>query len=168
MRRRFICTIVGCKETSDRWGPEIEEMARYAGNAAASAGFAVLTGGHSGVMAAAARGAKDAGGTTLGITTTDHASSANPFIDYVLPSGMGIGRNFLTALAGDVMVALPGGTGTLTEMCFASDHARPLLSWSSWEIVPHADVVRRYDREGVSIWLRAQYARLLDTQGGPR
>jgi uncharacterized protein (TIGR00725 family) len=165
--RRLICTIVGCKETSAKWGQELEKRAEEAGAMAASVGFAVLTGGRTGVMAAAARGAKEAGGVTLAILPENEHLFANPWIDFVMPSGMGIGRNFLTALAGDVMLALPGGTGTLEEMCFAADFNRPVLAWSSWEDVDlPVDRARRGEKDRVVKWLAEQYTRLYQKEAG--
>ena len=124
--------IVGCKATSSKWCIDVEWMAREVGARASMLGFVVITGGHSGVMEAAARGAREAGGFVVGITTTELHRDGNRWCSIVLPSGMGIGRNNLTALGCDVMVGLPGGLGTLQEMTFAIEHARPVLSWGSW------------------------------------
>lgn len=85
-------------------------------------------------MSDAARGARSVGGCTVGILPGDDPSSANPHVEIVLPSGMGYARNYLTALASDVMIALPGGRGTLEEMCFALDFERRVISWDSWPL----------------------------------
>jgi uncharacterized protein (TIGR00725 family) len=57
----------------------------------------------------------------------------NEFLDYVLPTGLGIARNILTACACDIMVALQGGSGTLEEMLFAIDYERPVISFGSFK-----------------------------------
>ena len=132
--RRVVLAIAGRKETSPRYNRELAEAAQVAGRTAAELGLTVLTGGLSGVMERAAEGAKLAGGETIGILPGQRHEDGNRFLDYVLPSGIGIARNCLLATACDFMLALPGGTGTLEEICFALDFERPVLSWGSWEI----------------------------------
>jgi uncharacterized protein (TIGR00725 family) len=132
--RKIVLAITGRKESSPRYTMDLAKAALAAGRIAAELGFTVLTGGLSGVMERAAEGAKIAGGETLGILPGDRHADANPYIDIVLPSGIGIARNCLIATACDLMLALPGGTGTLEEMCFALDFERPVISWGSWEM----------------------------------
>jgi uncharacterized protein (TIGR00725 family) len=85
-------------------------------------------------MAEAARGAKDAGGVTLGILPGLLHAEANPYLDFVLPSGIGIARNALTAAACDLMIALPGGSGTMEEMLFALDFGRTVISFGGPQV----------------------------------
>ena len=66
------------------------------------------------------------GGLTVGITPGTDTNAANPWCDIVLPTGLGHARNVLTALAGDFIVAVGGGAGTLSELCFAWVHGRPI------------------------------------------
>ena len=127
--RRAVCAIVGCSSASSKFTGDCEDMAVQAGRAAAKAGFVVMTGGHDGVMQAAARGAKLAGGVTVGILRTAYPEDSNPWIDIVIPTGMGIARNVAIALACDVMVALPGGHGTLQEVSVAIEFGRRVLCW---------------------------------------
>lgn len=130
-----------------------------AGGYAAMQGFVVLTGGHTGVMAAAAEGAHLADGLTIGMLKTDDHDDANEHIDIVIPTGMGIARNALTAMAADCIVALPGGLGTLQEASFALEYGRPVLSWHSNIELDGMDHART---EGdVQAWLKAQYETLL-------
>lgn len=136
--RQWLCSVIGCKEASSKFTPEVSAAAFEAGRVAASLGFAVLTGGLSGVMTQAAAGAKSVGGFTLGILPGERHEDANPYIQLALPSGIGYARNYLMAAASDFMIALPGGTGTLEEMCFATDFQRPILSWGSWTVVEDA------------------------------
>lgn len=132
--RKLVVAITGRKETSPRYTKELALAAVAAGRIAAELGLVVLTGGLSGVMERAAEGAKSAGGETVGILPGGRHEDANPFLDLVFPSGIGIARNVLMANACDFMLALPGGTGTLEELCFALDFERPVISWGSWEI----------------------------------
>lgn len=132
--RRLICAIVGTREGGSRWSETVRKMAYTAGTFAAKANFAVLTGGLTGVMTEAAKGAQSCGGIAIGILPGLNHCEANEFIDIVLPSGIGIARNCFIGAACDVMIALPGGTGTLEEMCFALDYERPVISWNSWRL----------------------------------
>lgn len=142
--RKLVLAITGRKENSPRYNLELAAAAKSAGRIAAGLGLTVLTGGLSGVMERAAEGAKDAGGETVGILPGGKHEDGNRFLDLVLPSGIGLARNALMASACDFMLALPGGTGTLEELCFARDFERPALSWGSWDVdgvrkVPYPD-----------------------------
>ena len=101
-------------------------LAEDAGEMLGRRGITLITGGRGGVMEAASRGAARAGGLTVGITPGTDARAANPWCDIVLPTGLGHARNVLTALAGDFIVAVGGGAGTLSELCFAWIHGRPI------------------------------------------
>ncbi len=101
-------------------------LAEEAGAMLARLGVTLITGGRGGVMEAASRGAARAGGLTVGITPGTDTRAANPWCDVILPTGLGHARNVLTALAGDFVVAVGGGAGTLSELCFAWIHRRPL------------------------------------------
>lgn len=93
-------------------------------------GMVLVTGGGTGVMEAASRGAREAGGLTIGIIRSDRMEEANPYCSVVIPSGFGHGRNVLTTLAGDVIIALGGGAGTLTEIGFSWIKDKPILALS--------------------------------------
>ena len=108
------------------------DYAHEIGATAARAGYVLLTGGLSGVMQRAARGAAEAGGETMGILPGTVKAEANPYVRVVVPSGIGIARNYLMALTADVMVAVNGGRGTLEEICYALDFERRVLTWDSW------------------------------------
>lgn len=114
--------LVGDSEASGRALAQAED----AGEMLARRGVTLVTGGRGGVMEAAARGAARGGGLTVGITPGTDPGSANPWCDIVLPTGLGHARNVLTALAGDFVVAVGGGAGTLSELCFAWIHGRPI------------------------------------------
>ena len=102
-------------------------LAEQLGACLARLGFTVITGGRGGVMAAASRGAAQAGGLTVGIVPSTAHSEGNRWCRVVLPSGLGHARNALTALAGDVVIAVGGAAGTLSELAFASIHGRPIF-----------------------------------------
>ncbi len=114
--------LIGDSDASD---PNLE-LAEQAGELLARRGVTLVTGGRGGVMEAACRGAARAGGLTVGIMPGSDARSANPWCAVVIPTGLGHARNVLTALAGDFVVAVGGGAGTLSELCFGWIHGRPL------------------------------------------
>jgi len=90
-------------------------------------GITCVSGGLGGVMDAASRGARRAGGLVVGIVPSTDLTQANPWCSVVIPTGMGHARNALTAIAGDVVIAIGGGAGTLSELALAWIHARPIL-----------------------------------------
>jgi hypothetical protein len=109
--------------------PEVAQAAEQLGRRLARLGITVITGGLGGVMEAVSRGARQAGGLVVGIVPSSRLEEANPWCTVVLPTGLGHARNVLTALAGDLVIALGGGAGTLSEICFAWIHGRPILLW---------------------------------------
>lgn len=109
---RTLIGVVGDSEPS----PETASLAEAAGAAIARAGAVLLCGGLGGVMRAAARGAKEAGGLTVGVLPSYDAKSANPFIDIPVATGMGHARNAIIAATAHALVALAGAHGTLSEI----------------------------------------------------
>jgi uncharacterized protein (TIGR00725 family) len=87
----------------------------------------VVTGGLGEVMAAAARGAKAAGGTTIGILPGEDRGTANPSIDHVIATGIGHARNLAVVASGDAVIAVGGAWGTLAEIAFARVLGRPVV-----------------------------------------
>lgn len=136
-----------------RWNTRTEEMAALVGRWAAEAGFLVLTGGMTGVMDAAIRSAREHGALTMSILPGEHHNLAVAPAEIVLPSGIGYARNYLTALACDVMVGLPGGQGTLQEMSFASDFGRQVISWDSWKL-PNVRYYADMEQRAVEEWIK--------------
>jgi len=80
-----------------------------------------------GVMEAASRAARRGGGLVVGIVPSTDLAQGNDWCSVVVPTGLGHARNALTAIAGDVVIAIGGGAGTLSEIALAWIHARPLL-----------------------------------------
>ena len=108
-------------------GSEHEARAEEVGRLLAERGCVVVTGGLGEVMAAAARGAKSAGGTTIGILPGESHAAANEWIDHVVVTGIGHARNFAIAASGDAVIAVGGAWGTLSEIAFARVLGRPVV-----------------------------------------
>jgi uncharacterized protein (TIGR00725 family) len=100
-------------------GPEHEANAEEVGRLLAERGATVVTGGLGEVMAAAARGAKSAGGTAIGILPTETREGLNEWIDHVVVTGIGHARNLAVVASGDAVIAVGGRYGTLAEIGFA-------------------------------------------------
>lgn len=111
---------------------EHQEQAAAAGRYIAEHGGVVVCGGMGGVMEGAARGAREAGGTTLGILPSVNQEDANPYIEFAIPTGLGEARNALVVRCADSVLAFPGKYGTLSEMAFALKTGKPLVSVSAW------------------------------------
>jgi len=118
--------IVGNNENGST--PELEKIAYETGMEVAKSGSVLLSGGLGGVMKAACHGAKDGGGLTIGIIPQNDASFANEYCDIVIPSGIGLARDFLTALASDGVIIIGGASGTLSETCAAYMHKKPIVA----------------------------------------
>jgi uncharacterized protein (TIGR00725 family) len=108
-------------------GAEHEARAQEVGRLLAERGVTVVCGGRGEVMAAAARGAKAAGGTTIGILPGTSRHEANEWIDYAVVTGVGHARNLAVAASGDGVIAVGGRHGTLTEIGFALILERPVV-----------------------------------------
>jgi uncharacterized protein (TIGR00725 family) len=116
-------------------GVEHEERAEAVGRLLAEGGATVVTGGLGEVMAAAARGAKSAGGTTIGILPGEARADGNAWLDYVVVTGMGHGRNLAVVASGDAVIAVGGRYGTLAEIGFALTLGRPVVILEpGWEV----------------------------------
>jgi uncharacterized protein (TIGR00725 family) len=108
-------------------GADHEPAAEEVGRLLAERGFVVVTGGLGEVMAAAHRGAKGAGGTTLAILPGEHREDANRWADHVVVTGIGHARNLAVAASGDAVIAVGGSWGTLAEIAFAMRLGRPVV-----------------------------------------
>ena len=97
------------------------------GRLLAEEGFIVVCGGRGGIMEAVAKGAKEKGGLTIGILPGTSKEEANPYIDIVIPTGLGQARNQVNVLTGDVIVVVEGGAGTLSEVGLALAYRKPVL-----------------------------------------
>ena len=112
-----------------------EARAEEVGRLLAERGCTVVCGGLGEVMAAAARGARSAGGTTIGILPGESRSGANEWVDHVVVTGIGHGRNLAVVASGDAVIAVGGSWGTLAEIAFARVLGRPVVILDpGWEL----------------------------------
>ena len=107
--------------------PALEKIAYETCIEIAKSNSILITGGLGGVMKAASKGAKESGGLTVGIIPQNDMSEANEFCDVVIPSGIGLMRDFLNALSADGVIAIGGGSGTLSEICAAYMYSKPIV-----------------------------------------
>jgi len=128
-RRRIISIIGGadCTEQEDKIAEEV-------GYLLGKADVVVVCGGRGGVMEAVCRGAHKTGGLTIGILPSHDPNSGNPYIDIALPTGLGHNRNALVAQAGDVVIAIGGGYGTLSEIGIALKSGRRVIGIGTWKV----------------------------------
>ena len=108
-------------------GRDAEERAEEVGRLLAERGCVVVTGGRGEVMAAACRGAKAAGGTTIGILPGETRDEANEWVDHAVVTGIGHGRNLAVVASGDAVIAVGGSWGTLAEIGFARTLGREVV-----------------------------------------
>lgn len=126
MAKKRQILVVGNNENGST--PELEKVAYETGLEIAKSGSVLITGGLGGVMRAACHGAKDAGGITVGIIPQNDPSFANEYCDIVIPTGIGLARDFLNALSADGVIIIGGGSGTLSETCAAYMHNKPITA----------------------------------------
>jgi hypothetical protein len=122
--------VVGSGITAVEEERDAEETGRLIGEA----GCVLVCGGLGGVMAAACRGAKTAGGTTVGILPGDDRGEANPWVDVAIPTGLGEARNALVVRTCDAVVAIGGEFGTLSEVALALKLGRPVVGLGTWSV----------------------------------
>jgi uncharacterized protein (TIGR00725 family) len=134
--------VVGAGSADARTAAVAEEVGRLV----ASRGAVVICGGLGGVMEAACRGAKSAGGATVGILPGIDRDEANSWVDVAIPTGLGEARNALVVRAADVLIAIGGEYGTLSEIALALKTGKPVVGVETWELarrgVPATDIVR--------------------------
>jgi uncharacterized protein (TIGR00725 family) len=119
---------------------ELYEMAREIGRLVAKRDGTLICGGRAGVMEAAARGATEAGGMAIGILPDEDRTRANEYLSYSIATGMGHARNLAVVCSGDVVIAVGGEYGTLSELGLARKVGRPVVALRSWELGEHVSV----------------------------
>ncbi|MBN2496601.1 MAG: TIGR00725 family protein [Deltaproteobacteria bacterium] len=123
-RRRTIIGVMGGAAA----GAEVSRMAEELGQRIARAGWVLLSGGRpAGVMLAASRGASEAGGLVIGVLPGADPDGANDYVDIAIATGLADARNLVNVLSSDVVVACPGGAGTLSEVALAAKNGKPLV-----------------------------------------
>ncbi len=115
-------------------GQEVADLSREVGWEIARQGAVLVCGGRGGVMEAACRGAKEAGGLTVGILPGVVRSEANPYVDVPIVTGLGEARNAIVVRTADAVVAVSGGYGTLSEIGLALKMGRPVVGLGTWEL----------------------------------
>jgi uncharacterized protein (TIGR00725 family) len=139
------------------------EWAEEVGRRLAEAGAIVVCGGLGGVMEAAARGARRAGGTSVGILPGTTRTEASPDLTVSVPTGMGEARNALVVRAADAVIAIAGEFGTLSEIALALKLGTPVVGLATWELTkpdgPFQDPVVRASTPEEAVRLALDLAR---------
>jgi hypothetical protein len=127
------------------------EAARCLGSLIAKEGWILLNGGRaSGIMEASARGAKENGGLTIGILPGDNPEWASEYIDIPILTGIGFARNYINVLTSEVVVALPGKTGTISEIALALNIGKKVISLN-FDLGP---LFKKYEEEKQLIYAK--------------
>jgi uncharacterized protein (TIGR00725 family) len=119
---------------------DLYEKAKEVGRRVAERGGVVVCGGLSGVMEAAARGAAEAGGTSVGILPDEDRRRQNEYLTYSVATGAGQARNLAVVCSGDVVIAVGGEYGTLSEIGLARKVGRPVVVIEGWDLGEHVSV----------------------------
>jgi uncharacterized protein (TIGR00725 family) len=153
--RPHIVGVIGGSELP----PELYHAAELIGREVASRRAVLITGGLTGAMEAASKGAKAAGGLTIGILPGFSPQDANLYIDLPIVTGLSEARNLIIVRTAEVVIAVGGGPGTLSEIAFALKLHKPLISLDSWNVAD--EIIRvRTPQEAV-----ARTFELLDSMG---
>ncbi len=130
VKKAYIIGVIGGRKA------DIKELviAEKVGRLLAENSVMLICGGLGGVMEASARGAKTAGGVTVGILPQEEKEYANDFIDIPIATGLGIGRNIIIARTADALIAVGGEYGTLSEIAFGLQMNKPVIGIGSWRI----------------------------------
>jgi hypothetical protein len=114
--------------------PDVLQMAEEVGAEIARNGAAVVCGGMTGVMEAACKGARKEGGLTIGIIPSDNKADANPHVQIPIVTGMGMGRNVMLVKTADVIIAIGGEFGTLSEIAHALNIGKKVIGLRTWKL----------------------------------
>jgi len=113
---------------------ELLRTAEEVGRRIAEAGAVLVTGGLSGVMEAASKGAREAGGTAIGVIPTSDPADANEHVTHAVATGVGQARNLAVVGSGDAVIAVGGEWGTLSEIALARKLGKPVVALRSWPL----------------------------------
>jgi hypothetical protein len=133
MEKKIFIAVIGESNAS----PEIAKLAEEVGAEIAKAGAVLISGGLKGVMEASCKGAKSAGGTTIGILPGSKRDDGNSYIDYPIITGIGYARNKLVVKTGHAVIAVGGHYGTLSEIAFALGYKLPVIGLNTWQMIHH-------------------------------
>lgn len=114
--------------------PDLNKVAEELGRLIAQRGYTLVTGGREGVMGAASRGARSLdprpdSSRVIGILPGIEKNAGNKFLDYSIPTGIGWARNQIVVLSSDIVVAIGGSSGTLSEIAYAWAYNKPVLAF---------------------------------------
>jgi uncharacterized protein (TIGR00725 family) len=128
--------------------PEALAAAEAAGRELARLGATVVCGGRGGVMEAACRGAREAGGHTIGILPGRGPSDSPPnsYVEFPIYTGMGYARNVMVVLSGEAVIAISGAYGTLSEIAYCLIHDIPVVGIDTWDFAYHGHESSRIER----------------------
>lgn len=119
---------------ASRADSDLLNLAEELGKEIASRGVAVVCGGLTGVMEAVCKGARSKGGLTIGIIPSDDKNDANRYVQIPVVTGMGVGRNVMLVKTADVIIAVGGEFGTLSEIAHALNIGKTVISLRSWDL----------------------------------
>ncbi|MDO8614321.1 MAG: TIGR00725 family protein [Dehalococcoidia bacterium] len=128
--------------------PEAVRAAEAVGRELAKRGATLVCGGRGGVMEAACRGARSAGGHTIGVLPGRDAleTPPNDYVEFPLFTGMGFARNIVVVLSGEAVIAISGSYGTLSEIAYALIHEIPVVGIDTWDFAYHGHEAERITR----------------------
>jgi uncharacterized protein (TIGR00725 family) len=145
-RRPYVAVVGGGEAAADAMA-----LAENVGRELGRRGAVVVCGGLGGVMEAACRGAKAEGGTTVGILPGDDRRAGNDFLDVAVATGLGEVRNTIVVRAADVLIAVAGEFGTLSEIAFALRTGTPVVGLSTWELAKDGAAVEAIVRANTAV-----------------
>lgn len=132
-----IIGVIGGSQCTD----EDYQIAYEVGKLLAKANVVLVSGGKGGIMEAACKGASEHGGCTIGILPSDSINEANPYVNFPIASGMGIGRNIIIVRTAQVLIAIDGKYGTLSEIAFARQLNKKVIVVRPWIDLPDISIV---------------------------
>ncbi len=127
------------------------KIAEETGKGIAQLGATLICGGLGGVMQAACKGAKSAGGKTIGILPGHDKKEANPYVDIPIVTGLGYMRNNLVVKNADIVIAIDGKEGTLSEIAFALQMKKPILGINTWDL---PGIIQVKDAQEAIAWIK--------------
>jgi uncharacterized protein (TIGR00725 family) len=135
--------VVGASKATDQDMRDAEAVGRFLGERGAH----IVCGGRGGVMAAASKGCAEAGGTVIGMLPGDDRSDANEWVSVAIPTGLGELRNGLIVRTADVMIAVGGSYGTLSEVALGLQAGLKVFGLHTWVI----DGITAVDNPGAAV-----------------
>lgn len=128
IEKKVLISVIGSHEMTT----EVESLALNVGKIVVEVGCILVCGGLGGAMEAASRGAKQAGGLTIGLLPGKDKSDANKYIDIPINTTIGFARNAMVACSGDIIIALPGSHGTSCEISYGFVYNKPIFDLGNW------------------------------------